>query len=164
MGKHEVCSKALPQEYHDEWYEDNWIGQKALHMLSQRPADQPWYLRINWAGPHSPFIVTEQMLASVANRTYPQPVDYWFGNNTAADHEVSRRTYSAEGENLDRWFGKFVQLVQALGDTNNTLICASSDHGEMLGDHGDWEKSKPWEGASHVPLVCTGPPHLVQGK
>ena len=27
----------------------------------------------------------------------------------------------------------------------------------MLGDHGDWDKSKPWEGSAHVPLVCSGP-------
>lgn len=32
----------------------------------------------------------------------------------------------------------------------------------MLGDHSDWAKSKPWEGSAHVPLACTGPPHLVR--
>ena len=28
--------------------------------------------------------------------------------------------------------------------------------GEMLGDHGDVDKSKPWEGSAHVPLMCAG--------
>ena len=27
----------------------------------------------------------------------------------------------------------------------------------MLGDHGDVDKSKPWEGSAHVPLMCAGP-------
>ena len=27
----------------------------------------------------------------------------------------------------------------------------------MLGDHGDKDKSKPWEGSAHVPLMCAGP-------
>ena len=27
----------------------------------------------------------------------------------------------------------------------------------MLGDHGDVDKSKPWEGSAHVPLMCSGP-------
>jgi len=27
----------------------------------------------------------------------------------------------------------------------------------MLGDHGDVDKSKPWEGSAHVPLMCKGP-------
>ena len=41
-------------------------------------------------------------------------------------------------------------------DWDDTVICISSDHGELLGDHGDWAKSKPWEGSAHVPLVCAG--------
>jgi len=36
-------------------------------------------------------------------------------------------------------------------------VCIASDHGEMLGDHGDVDKSKPWEGSAHVPLMCSGP-------
>ena len=38
-----------------------------------------------------------------------------------------------------------------------TVVCIASDHGEMLGDHGDVDKSKPWEGSAHVPLMCMGP-------
>ena len=37
-----------------------------------------------------------------------------------------------------------MKTVEELGDTNNTIVCISSDHGELLGDHGDWAKSKPW--------------------
>lgn len=41
--------------------------------------------------------------------------------------------------------------------TSKTIVCIASDHGEMLGDHGDVDKSKPWEGSAHVPLMCAGP-------
>lgn len=43
-----------------------------------------------------------------------------------------------------------------------TIVCVSSDHGEMLGDHGDTAKSRPWEPSSVVPLVCAGPGILPQ--
>jgi arylsulfatase A-like enzyme len=33
----------------------------------------------------------------------------------------------------------------------------SSDHGELLGDHNDFGKSKPWQGSIGVPLICAGP-------
>ena len=33
----------------------------------------------------------------------------------------------------------------------------------MLGDHGDVDKSKPWEGSAHVPLMCMGP-GIVEGQ
>ena len=64
---------------------------------------------------------------------------------------------AAEIENLDRLFSLVLAQVDAQGDTANTVVCIASDHGEMLGDHGDVDKSKPWEGSAHVPLMCAGP-------
>merc|ERR1711861_66049 len=39
----------------------------------------------------------------------------------------------------------------------------TSDHGELLGDHGDFDKSKPWQSSVGVPLVCAGP-GIASGK
>ncbi len=41
--------------------------------------------------------------------------------------------------------------------TDNTYIIFASDHGEMLGDHGLYTKSVPYESAMHVPLIIAGP-------
>ena len=149
-----ICNK--PVELPDSMYEDNWVGAKGLEQLKDRPKGQPWFAQVNFPGPHAPFIVTPKMMESVAGRTMPQPTDYK-GPYSQGDLEISRQTYTAEVENLDQWFGKYIAATVQLGDRSNTIICVSSDHGEMLGDHGDWDKSKPWEGASHVPLVCSGP-------
>ena len=46
--------------------------------------------------------------------------------------------------------------MERQGETDKTVVCIASDHGEMLGDHGDVDKSKPWEGSAHVPLICAG--------
>lgn len=151
----QVCD--VPEHLPAEYYEDNWVGQKGLEMLLQRPPGQPWYMQVNWPGPHTPFIVTKEMMESTATRPFNPPVDYFFGPNSEADNIVARRLYAAEVENLDSWFAKYIHATQQLGDYDRTIICISSDHGEMLGDHGDWDKEKPWEGSSHVPLVCSGP-------
>ena len=55
---------------------------------------------------------------------------------------------------------RFRAQVDELGDTKRTVVCISSDHGEMLGDHGVWQKSKPWEGA---PLSVLAPNRLAGG-
>jgi arylsulfatase A-like enzyme len=34
--------------------------------------------------------------------------------------------------------GEYIAAVKELGDLNNTIVCISSDHGELLGDHNDW--------------------------
>jgi hypothetical protein len=60
---------------------------------------------------------------------------------------------------LDRLFGEVLGEVRARGNSveNDTIVCFFSDHGEMLNDHDDIDKSKPWQGALNVPLVCAGP-------
>ena len=44
-----------------------------------------------------------------------------------------------------------------MDELGNTVICISSDHGEMLGDFDIFSKSKPWVASTNVPLVCMGP-------
>ena len=46
--------------------------------------------------------------------------------------------------------------MEAQGELDSTLVCISSDHGDMLGDHNTGAKSKPWEASVSVPLLCFG--------
>ena len=41
-------------DVHTAAYEDNYITDNTLELLDQAPKDQPWFLQINWAGPHPP--------------------------------------------------------------------------------------------------------------
>ena len=133
-----------PTPLTDDLYEDTWVAMEGLKMLRQRPAGKPWYMQVNWPGPHGPFIVTKSMREATATREYPQPHDYTRGGLNESQLLESRQLYSAEVENLDKWMGEYLKTIEELGDTNNTIVCISSDHGELLGDHGDWAKSKPW--------------------
>jgi len=85
-------------------------------------------MQVNWPGPHTPFIVTQDMMDSTRTRSFVPPVDYYHGPNDVADNIVARRLYAAEVENLDSWFGKYIHAVEQLGDAPSTVICISSDH------------------------------------
>ena len=85
-------------------------------------------MQVNWPGPHTPFIVTKDMMDSTRTRSFVPPVDYYHGPNSVADNIVARRLYAAEVENLDSWFGKYIHAVEQLGDAPSTVICISSDH------------------------------------
>ena len=52
----------------------------------------------------------------------------------------TRCNYAAEVENLDALFGRVLAAARAKDD--NLIACAFSDHGEMLDDHDDTDKSK----------------------
>ena len=47
--------------------------------------------------------------------------------------------------------------MASLGQLDNTIILFSSDHGEMLGDHGRWGKIVPYHPSASVPLTIAGP-------
>ena len=94
------------------------------------------------------------MNISVNDRMYPRPVNSTF---TEENVLIMRRDYVAEIENLDHNFGEILDLIRAYGEFNNTIICASSDHGEMLGDYSLTGKQYPWSGSMSVPLACMGP-------
>lgn len=69
----------------------------------------------------------------------------------------NRCNYMALLERLDSLFADLIAALQDNGQLANTIVCVSSDHGEMLGDHNVYEKSRPWEASVAVPLICSGP-------
>ena len=47
--------------------------------------------------------------------------------------------------------------LTSTGQLDNTIVIFSSDHGEMLGDHGRWGKIVPYHPSAGVPLTVAGP-------
>jgi len=160
---HGLCERST---YPQRLYEDDWTAANAVTLLERAPSDKPWFLWVSFPGPHPPFAVTADMAGEVAGRQWPSPVDS-SNRTTLCDNSAgrtpsstrSRCNYAAEMENLDRLFGTVLNAAAARGNTveRDTIVCFFSDHGEMLDDHDDTDKSKPWQGALAVPLVCSGP-------
>jgi len=65
--------------------------------------------------------------------------------------------YGASIENIDSIMMDIVEYVSKINEKENTIICVTGDHGEMLGDFGFKAKGKPWQASVSVPLVCSGP-------
>lgn len=144
-----------PTPLPDNAYCDNWIGQNGLNLLERAPAGKPWFLAVNYAGPHDPMDITSSMEKGIRDRKYAAP----HGNTEfdAETHQRIRQNYTAMVENLDRWTGRFIDTLKERGEFDNTLIVFSSDHGEMLGDRSLWKKRYPWQPSVGVPLVVAGP-------
>ncbi len=70
---------------------------------------------------------------------------------------VTRRQYSAAIELIDDQVGRIIDAVERRGIGADTVVVFASDHGEMLGDHGLYTKSVPYEAALRVPLIAAGP-------
>jgi choline-sulfatase len=58
---------------------------------------------------------------------------------------------------LDGQVGLVLEALRAAGLHESTRVIYSTDHGEMLGEHGLWWKSAMYESAVAVPLIVAGP-------
>ena len=63
--------------------------------------------------------------------------------------------YYALITHLDHQIGRVIQALIEHKLYDNTLIVFSSDHGEELGDHYMFRKSRPYEGSCHIPMMIS---------
>ncbi|WP_165452566.1 sulfatase [Paenibacillus thalictri] len=138
----------------DEAYCDNWLTRNGLELLSTFPQETPWFLMVNFTGPHEPFDITHRMKAAWEQIQFPEP------NRCTLPREVwngIRQNYTAMLENIDRNIGLLLEAIDKRGELDNTIVIYASDHGDMLGDFDLFGKCKPERGSTHIPLVVSGP-------
>ena len=150
---HYACTEPTPLP--DHAYGDTWVAGNGLRLLESFASDQPWFLQVNFPGPHDPMDVTESMHDRWEGVDFPPPVDCWAFD--AATHTRIRRNYAAMIENIDGHFGRYLEVLAGRGELDDTLIVYTSDHGEMLGDHNRWAKSSYYQPSVGVPLIVAGP-------
>ncbi|GAB4456756.1 MAG: sulfatase-like hydrolase/transferase [Armatimonadaceae bacterium] len=154
-GEHRNFLNTAPSPLPEDAYCDNWLAENGREFLHNAATDTPWFLVVNFVGPHEPVDITARMEASVRDRVLPPPTGST--QYDAATHQAIRQNYTAMVENIDRWLGEYVQLLQERGEWENTVIVYSSDHGEMLGDNNLWTKKLPHHPSIAVPLIAAGP-------
>lgn len=145
----------FPTTLPDFAYGDNWIGRNTIDILRELPEGQPWFMQVNFTGPHEPQDITSSMWESCQGTEHPGPLAST--QHDAEFHNRARQNYGAMLENIDARIGEIIAAIERRGELENTVIIYTSDHGDMLGDHDEWQKSRPWQSAVAVPLIVAGP-------
>ncbi|RME57512.1 MAG: DUF4976 domain-containing protein, partial [Caldilineae bacterium] len=80
------------------------------------------------------------------------------------DARTLQAAYYAMIKLIDDAVGRMVAALEESGQRKHTVIIFTSDHGEMLGDHGLIQKGcRFYEGLVRVPLIWSWPGHFAQG-
>ncbi len=80
-----------------------------------------------------------------------------------ASPEMLRRVkalYAGSISLIDKGVGRILEPLDDIGLAENTIV---SDHGEMMGDHGLWQKGIPYEGSVRVPMLVRLPGRIEAG-
>ncbi|MFC1737211.1 sulfatase [Candidatus Hydrogenedentota bacterium] len=151
-----------------EDFEDAYIGSRAAKWIENVPDDFPWHYFVSFVGPHDPFDPPTEYADRYRDAEMPRaiPADMtgkpgWVKNRVLDMSEeevtVTRRQYCAAIELIDDQVGLIIEALENRGMLDNTYIVFTSDHGEMLGDHGVYTKEMPYEASIRVPLLVAGP-------
>jgi arylsulfatase A-like enzyme len=133
----------------------------AIDYLEERTdSEDPFALFMSWGPPHGPLEGPDEYL----DRYDPEDVD--LRPNVPADHEQDAREkladYYGVVESLDDNLGRLLAALDDLGVADETLVCFTSDHGDMC--NGFQTKGVPLEESIHVPLVMRYPDGIDPGR
>lgn len=169
----------------------HWVADRAIHFIEDkdnREEDQPFFLIANFFDPHHPFGAPDEYRKLFDADTIPGPVlaegelstkpkaqtlyseKSMAGNAPGfvdySDAEIKelRASYYAMIAMVDAEVGRILDALEASGKADNTLVVFTSDHGEMLGDHGILLKGPMmYDGCTRVPLIMRWPDHVPAG-
>lgn len=157
---------------------DTTVQSRALAWLQARCAarqGRPFFLCVSFTHPHDPFLITEPYWTRYRDddipppQAPPNPQPHAFNRWIDIHHELdrfppdpeqihrSRRAYYGMVSFVDDKIGEWMKALDRLGLKDDTLVLFTSDHGEMLGEHGMWFKRTFFEAATRVPLIFAGP-------
>jgi N-acetylglucosamine-6-sulfatase len=136
--------------------------------------EQPFFAYVAPIAPHSPATPAERHKGTFANEKAPRPPS--FDEEDVSDKpsyiRESERISEEEASNIDNYYRKRLESIQALdemvaslikeledaGELDDTYIFFTSDNGWEQGEHRIRSgKNRPYEESAHVPLFIRGP-------
>lgn len=155
-------------------FQDVYIGQRAARWLEDIPLDFPWHLFVSFPGPHDPFDPPTEYADRYRHAEMHEPIGDHMEKKPQRivdrvqdmdlqEISTARRQYCAAIEVIDDQVGLILDALEHRDILDNTFIIFASDHGEMLGDHGLFNKHVAYEPALRIPLIMTGP-GLPEGR
>jgi len=161
---------ARPWHTDEYLHPTSWTMTRALDFLDNRDPDQPFFLNISFARPHSPYVPPRVYWDRYIDEELPAPrlgewssmhddpitaadPNAWRGRMADRDIHRARAGYYGEVSFIDTQVGRLINHLSRFHRQafQNTWILFASDHGDMLGDHHLWRKTYAYEGSTRIP-------------
>jgi len=110
------------------------VVDRAIAWLNQR-SQKPFFLWVHVFDPHTPYDPPSPFREQYAGRPYDGEIAY-----------------------VDQQLGRLFEAVEQKSGLRNTVVAVLSDHGESLGDHGEYTHGVfLYESTLHIAFLLAGP-------
>lgn len=166
----------LPERLHPT----AWVAETAIHFLRDYRRAEPWFLKVSFERPHSPYDPPPRWLDRYADAPLPPAragrwadkyrpgdrgiPDPWHGDFGPEAVRRARQGYYGSVSFVDEQIGRILETLDARGWLRNTLIFFLADHGDMLGDQYLWRKGYAYQPAARIPMLLHWPEGLDQAR
>jgi arylsulfatase A-like enzyme len=167
----------LPEYLHPT----NWTAREMCRIIRRRDPTRPAFWTMSFTAPHPPLVPLVDYLNMYRDVDIPDPyVGDWAGdferlpyplrqrhNNWYAllrysDHRtglsepelrLARQAFYALCTHVDHQIRLVIGTLREEGLLDDTIVVFTSDHGDMLGNHGQFAKGLLYEDSAKVPLI-----------
>ncbi len=163
----------LPEALHGSC----WVADRAIDYLKRRgDQNRPYLLFAGFIHPHPPFDVPpewahmydgkipECTVSSTPLSTLAEENKCIAENPDADTLRRMRELYACAVSHMDSQVGRILQAIDESGQRDNTLVIFVSDHGEMLGDLGTYQKFLPYDASCKIPMLLRWPAQIEPGR
>lgn len=171
-------AKAYP--YPERLHRTRWVGETAVRFLRTYNRPQPFFLKVSFIPPHSPYLPPERLMRQYEDGKLPPAdhgkwsekyrsrsgpgLDIWHGDLGPGQVRRSRAGYYGQVTFVDEQIGHILEELDTRKWLEETLIFYCADHGDMLGDQDLWRKGQPYQPSVRIPMLMRWPKGLVNAE
>ena len=160
----------LPEDCHIT----NWTTQQMARMIQRRDPRRPGFWYLSYCHPHPPLAPLQCYLDMYQDIEPPEPcVGEWARhpdslphplksrimqseNYSAREIQLARRAFYALCTHIDHQIRVIVGTLRGEGLLDNTILMFTSDHGDLIGNHGLYGKYVFYEDSANIPMILAG--------
>lgn len=162
----------IPEEHHGT----TWVTDRGIEFLNANAGKRPFLLYLSYIAPHPPFNSYSKYSDLYKDKDIPKPVhsqtplselskeNRMFGDLPNEDYVTRmREIYYGMITQIDGQIGRVIKSLEDNGELDNTLIIFTSDHGDLIGDYGLYQKFLPYDSCARIPFLVRYPKCFEKG-
>lgn len=139
-----------------------WTDLGIEFLRGSKKDGRPFFLTIQMGPPHDPYKAPPEYAKRYDPAKLAMRPNWQAGPKVPGRAEIAE--YYGMITAIDDQVGRLVRTLEELGMAEDTIVLFSSDHGDMLGSHGQRLKRKPWEESILVPGILRYPRKVRGGR